>query len=43
MGPIQKAKIFERVIVDVEELCYIYIDVEELYYYSILYLFIIKY
>ena len=28
MGPIQKAKIFERVIVDVEELYYI--DVEEL-------------
>ena len=41
MGPIQKAKIFERVIVHVEELYYI--DVEELYYYSILYLFIIKY
>ena len=41
MGPIQKAKIFERAIVDVEELYYI--DVEELYYYSILYLFIIKY
>ena len=41
MGPIQKAKIFERVIVDVEELYYI--DVEDCYYYSILYLFIIKY